>query len=219
MLVTRFFSDATLRMLHPALAQIVCVREERAPRATRGCNHATDTLAVDETVPQDMLHNLALHRRRSSAGFSLIECVIALGVVSFAFISLLGMIPVGLNTFHTAIDASVGTQVAQRIIAEARQAKFSELAKLNINGDADPDKPSPDYYFDDQGVPTSSVDHVYEAAVVVHYTSKPPVGTQPPQLECDPAVAPMAVVRVIVRRISAPDRSSEFTAMIANNGL
>src|SRR5687768_8134911 len=93
----------------------------------------------------------AASRRRKRAGFSLIECALSLGVVGFGFVALVGMIPVGLNTFRSAIDATVGAQIAQSLLTEVRQAKFSELANFNKNTDADPKKPSADYYFNDEG--------------------------------------------------------------------
>jgi hypothetical protein len=55
--------------------------------------------------------------------------------------------------------------------------------------------------------------------VQVFYASKLQVGVSPADLKCDPAAAHLAVVRVIVRRISAPNQAREFTGFIANNGL
>jgi uncharacterized protein (TIGR02598 family) len=161
-------------------------------------------------------------RRQNDAGFSLIECAHALGVVGFAFVTLVGLIPVGLNTFHSAIDATVGSQIAQGLLTEARQAKFSELANFDKNVDVDPTKPIADYYYDDEGNTTPATtkeNHIYDAAVQVFYASKFEVGVPTAELKCDPAVAQFAVVRVIVRRISAPNQTREFTGFIANNGM
>jgi uncharacterized protein (TIGR02598 family) len=164
---------------------------------------------------------LAKHRRNGE-GFSLIECALALGVMSFAFVALVGMIPVGLNTFHGAIDATVSSQIAQGLLTEVRQSKFSELAKFDKNVDADPAKPNADYYFGDQGTTTPTTtaqNHVYEAAVQVSYIGKLEVGVPPADLKCDPAIAHAAVIHIVVRRISAPDRARDFIGLVANNGL
>ena len=155
-------------------------------------------------------------------GFLLIECALSLGVVSFAFVALVGMIPVGLNTFHSAIDATVGSQIAQGLLAEVRQAKFSELGKFNKNADADPTKPSADYFFDGEGTTTATTtreNHIYGAAVQVSYASKLQIGVQPIDLKCDPARAHLAVIHIVVRRISAPKQAREFNGFVANNGL
>jgi type II secretory pathway pseudopilin PulG len=65
-------------------------------------------------------------RRRRSA-FSLVEVVLAVGVISFAFVAILGLLPAGLNQFRQAMDASVGAQIAQRIILECQQTDFDVL--------------------------------------------------------------------------------------------
>lgn len=62
--------------------------------------------------------------------FSLIEVVLALGVVSVALIPLFGLLPAGLGTFRGSIDRSVSTQIAQAIISEARQTDFANLTTL-----------------------------------------------------------------------------------------
>lgn len=155
-------------------------------------------------------------------GFSLIECALALGVVSFSFVALVGMLPVGLNSFHGAIDATVGAQISQKVLSEVRQAKFSELGAFNINPDPDPDKPSADFFFDGDGTttPTTTAEnHIYEAAVQVSYSSKLQVGVQPADLKSDPANAHLAVIHVVVRRITAPELKREYSAFVANNGL
>lgn len=161
-------------------------------------------------------------RSRNHAGFSLIECALSLGVVSFGFVALIGLIPVGLNTFHSAIDATVSSQISQGLLTEVRQAKFSELARFNKNPDADPAKPSADYFFNEEGTTTPATtkdNHIYAAAVQVSYASNLQFGVPPTELKSDPAAAHLAVVHVGVRRISAPDQTREFTGFIANNGL
>ena len=66
----------------------------------------------------------------TSGGFSLIEVVLALGVVTFAFVALFGMLPVGLNAFNNSIDATMEAQIAQSVMSQLRQAKFSQLGIL-----------------------------------------------------------------------------------------
>jgi hypothetical protein len=67
-----------------------------------------------------------LFRARQSA-FSLVEVVLAVGVISFAFVAILGLLPAGLAQFRQAMDNSVGTQIAQRIILECQQTDFDVL--------------------------------------------------------------------------------------------
>ena len=63
-------------------------------------------------------------RVRQSGGFSLVEVVIALGVVAFAIIAILGVIPIGLKTSHSAQDQTRSAQITQDILASiASQAQ------------------------------------------------------------------------------------------------
>lgn len=69
-------------------------------------------------------------RGAEGAGYSLIEVVVALGIVSFGIISMVSMLPGGLETFRCSINRSVSTQIAQRILNEARQTEFTKLTSL-----------------------------------------------------------------------------------------
>ncbi len=51
----------------------------------------------------------------------------ALGIVAFAFVSLIAMLPIGLATFRSAVDQSVGAQISQRVVTDAEQADFDEM--------------------------------------------------------------------------------------------
>jgi uncharacterized protein (TIGR02598 family) len=85
--------------------------------------------------------------RRLRAGFSLAEVVIAMGVVSFAFVGVLGLIPAGFGVFRQAMDHSVGAQIAQRVIADVQQAEFGAV----IGEGADEAFSMAQRYFDEQG--------------------------------------------------------------------
>lgn len=65
------------------------------------------------------------HGRRSA--FSLVEVTIAIGIMAFAFTSIFGLVPLGLTVFRQAINASVGSQIVQRVINDAQQTDFSLL--------------------------------------------------------------------------------------------
>jgi uncharacterized protein (TIGR02598 family) len=60
-------------------------------------------------------------------GFSLVEVALALGVVAFAVVSLLALLPAGLTSFRTSINTSVGSQIFQRVVSDAEQADFDAL--------------------------------------------------------------------------------------------
>jgi uncharacterized protein (TIGR02598 family) len=60
-------------------------------------------------------------------GFSLVEVVVALGIVSFAVIAILGLIPSGLNTLKDSTGETVRAQIVRSIAASALTANFSSL--------------------------------------------------------------------------------------------
>ena len=100
-------------------------------------------------------------RRPSSlriAGFSLVELVLAIGIVSFAFVSILSLIPMGMTAFQQAIDTTVGSQIVRRLINEAQQTDYATLVAT----------PTSEHYFDDQGneVPNMAAS-IYTADVTV----------------------------------------------------
>ena len=94
--------------------------------------------------------------------FSLIEVVIALGIVSFAFIGMVGLIPVGLNDFRESMDTSVGSRIGQQIVNEAQQTDFPVLISA----------PTIQRYFDEQGTEVKDIgSSIYTAQVEVAPTT------------------------------------------------
>ena len=60
--------------------------------------------------------------------FSLVEVVLALGVISFAIVAILGVLPVGLSTSHSAQDDTRAAHIAQSILGT--------LTSQNVKRDA-----------------------------------------------------------------------------------
>ncbi len=97
--------------------------------------------------------------RRSRRAFTLVEVVLAIGVVAFAFVGIFSLLPAGLTLFREAMDTSVTAQIAQRIVSEAGQSDFDSLVPEDGNvvegvtkgGSAAQFYALPLRYFDDQG--------------------------------------------------------------------
>jgi len=91
--------------------------------------------------------------RLGASGFSLVEVVLAIGVVAFAFVAIFSLLPVGMGVFREAMDTSVSAQIVQRVVSDATETEFDSLIDPAKNGGA----VSGDYYalpmryFDDQG--------------------------------------------------------------------
>lgn len=93
-------------------------------------------------------------RKSLRRGFSLVEVVLAIGVVAFAFVGIFALLPVGLGVFREAIDTSVSSQIVQRVVSDAQVADFETLTNPSTSSGG---SSSGDYfvlplrYFDDQG--------------------------------------------------------------------
>ncbi len=77
--------------------------------------------------------------------------MIAMGVVSFSFITLMGLLGVGAVSFHNANTSSITTQIAQQVINEAQQSDFSDLTNPPSGQTATPSFTNSVRYFDDAG--------------------------------------------------------------------
>ncbi len=81
----------------------------------------------------------------------------AIGIVAFAFVAIFGLVPVGLNTFRAAMDTSVRTQLAQRLVFEAQQTDFDKLKDETALR-----------HFDDEGTEVTDVaDSIYTTTLQV----------------------------------------------------
>jgi uncharacterized protein (TIGR02598 family) len=63
--------------------------------------------------------------RRS--GFSLVEVVMALGIMSFALMGIVGLLPAGLSQFREAIDITVQSQIAQELVSELQRTDYTAI--------------------------------------------------------------------------------------------
>lgn len=100
--------------------------------------------------------------------FSLVEVTLALGIVAFSLVTLLGVMPMGLSTFHKAVETSVSSQIVQQVVTDVEQTDFGSLTssttgvtQLGLR------------YFDDQGneLPSAtSPGAIYQVNVVVNTT-------------------------------------------------
>lgn len=62
-----------------------------------------------------------------AAGFTLVEVALSIAILSFAILPLFALVPEGLTNFRGAMDIGITTQIAQRVINDARQTDFDLL--------------------------------------------------------------------------------------------
>lgn len=78
-----------------------------------------------------------LSTKRNPAAFSLVEIVLALGMVAFAIVAILGVLPVGLQTSHGAQNDTRAALIAQAVFASlASQARvqFDNMQLILADG-------------------------------------------------------------------------------------
>lgn len=85
-------------------------------------------------------------------GFSLVEVTMALGLVSFAVVTIMGLLPTGLSVLRQAMNQTIEAQIVRTVGAASVIAPFT-----NLSGKT---------YFDDEGLPlTSSANACYTVSV------------------------------------------------------
>ena len=89
-----------------------------------------------------------------AAAFTLVELALALGIVSFAMVSIFGLVPIGLQASRDSSDQIARTNITKQIASEAQLTDFDKLADLTK---------SP-YYFDADGVRCAKAESRYSAS-------------------------------------------------------
>lgn len=120
-------------------------------------------------------HQRNVSCRGACLGFSLIEVVMAIGIVSFAFVAIFGLIPIGLTNFRNAMDVSLVSQIAQQVVSDVEQTGLSQLQSNNF----------PIRYFNDQGVQVGDENNRPSASAMAQVIYQVKVSVQSPS----PAIA------------------------------
>jgi len=93
--------------------------------------------------------------RRTVKGFSLVESVLALGIVAFAFVGLVGLLPTGMSTFRKSMDISMAAHISQRVFDDLQQSEFDTVlqdAGMDLSRSMEAQSGNlPHRFFDDQG--------------------------------------------------------------------
>lgn len=103
-------------------------------------------------------------RNRLQAAFSLVEVVLAAGIVGSVFTVLAGLMATGVTTFRQSSDRLISAQIWQALLSEVSRSDWSSLVDVS-SGEP---KNFPVRYFNDAGeMAASSSDAIYIARPVL----------------------------------------------------
>ena len=140
----------------------------------------------------------------SGRAFTLVEVVLALGVVSFGIISMLGLLTVGLKTFHDAMSQTTETEIAQQMANQLQLATFSTISSQSA---------STNYCFTQEGVLTNAANAVYFAKI-----NAPSVLTVPGGSASSTLTTNTLTFVISIWSANSPQTINAFAIQIANNG-
>jgi uncharacterized protein (TIGR02598 family) len=136
--------------------------------------------------------------------FSLVEVVIALGIVSFAVVAILGLIPTGLNTLKDSTGETVRAQIVRSIAASALTANFSSLNAIAS--------------FDNDGQPLLPTDTATYPRYTVNSTTNAPSFPGSTSGNFADSLTALKIEIVLKPASLANGTTNNYTLQIANSG-
>jgi len=140
---------------------------------------------------------------RVCGGFSLVEITLSLGLVSFALVATLGLLPTGLSTLRSSMNQTVEAQILQSISSQAVISSFANLTDATA-------------YFDDEGLPVASQNLAYYTASLTSGAASFPGSANTVALT--DSLKNVRVALVGRPSPSAAGRTNIYTLQIANSG-
>lgn len=158
----------------------------------------------------DLVASTSKIRERRKAAFSLVEVTLAIGIVSFALLSLLGVVPVGLSALRSAMDCTVEAQITQKISGEALLTPFS-LLEDRFSGKT--------FFFDEEGNAQTS------QAEDTRYSLTAAVVNNPLYPGSDNLLNNSSLKCIQLEMVTAPSRSAAqkqtnyYNILVPNSGI
>lgn len=148
-------------------------------------------------------------RRPSAEAFTLIEVVLAIGIVAFALFAIIGLIPLGLQVGRSSVEDTRANQVAEQVFTTLRKQNFENvdfygqtlnLAELNTG---------------DWSVPTVRVSADNDGNVTA-LASEHPYSVELRFLSTPAGLPPgwASEVHVTVRTLAGPTHRSQYVSVV-----
>jgi len=151
-------------------------------------------------------HHLKRRARGALSGraFTLVEVVLALGVASFGLIAMMGLLTVGLKTFHDTMSQTTETEIAQQMANQLQLANYSSISSQGT---------STNYGFTQEGLLTNAASAIYFAKV-----SAPSVFTVPGGSATSTIATNTLTFVISIWSANSPQTTNAISIQIANNG-
>ena len=138
----------------------------------------------------------------SLSAFSLVEVIIALGLITFAVTAIVGLLPVGLTSINQSMNQTVESQILRSLSSQSVVAEFGKLAANNL-------------YYDFEGQPSSLANSYYTVKISTNAAIYP--GSDGVEGLSDTFVS-LKVEMVARSQPSAPGRTNIYSLHVANSG-
>ena len=86
-------------------------------------------------------------RLKTQSAFSLIEVTIALGIVAFAMVPIIGLVSTGMKSLRDSMDETVRGEIVRKVSGEALRIPYTRLLEEFQNKT---------FYFNDEGIQQTS---------------------------------------------------------------
>ena len=129
-----------------------------------------------------------------------------MGIVSFAMVSLVGLLPTGLSSFRSAVSTTIEAQIVQSISEDITRTDFTNLQSL-----ADQT-----FTYDSRGVRTSPNDRntIYTAKVLLDPITD--LSSYPVRLQDASSRNEAYNMRIQIKEVTRPQQVARYSVVVAN---
>lgn len=150
-------------------------------------------------------NGLLRSRNRLASAFTLVETMIATGLITFSVVSVLGVLPIGLTSLRNSMDQTIEGQIIRSVGAQTVASSFDSLASPT------------NYYFDEEGQTLPDATGAYFLAKV---TPHDPVIPQPTNGASTTLNSSLKTLRVelLAQPVINSRPARHFALQVANTG-
>jgi uncharacterized protein (TIGR02598 family) len=139
---------------------------------------------------------------KSSPGFSLVEVTLAMGLVSFSLVGLMGMLPVGLSNLREAMELQTQARIAQQLAAELQLLPFAEVSGGSYQS-------SFPRHYDEEGSSVTATEAIYTVTADALAAVELPGGASNPEIRR---------LTFGIQKKTSPNTTEAFSLVASNTG-